>query len=173
MRSRAMGAVVLVVMMGLTTACEAPGSLVEYYSWRLGTAADDPFSDGEGDGDCGSGVMSIETAPRLAVELDTTVCDYVVITQPTLADLGKRHVVEVEVGHGALVAEEPAEGHLAIAIGEHVVFDERIAIPGPANTYSQQVELGEAVPEGTPVVVHLHNHGDNTWAIYDVRGVDP
>lgn len=162
-----------VAMVVLGTGCEAPGSLVEATSWRLGTEADDPFPDGPGVADCGSGVMSIETAPRLAVELDTTVCDYVVITQATGAKLGKNHVVEVDVGHGPLVADAPAEAHLAVAIGEHVVFDERIAIPSDANTLSSSVALGEAVPEGTPVVVHLHNHGDNTWAIYDVRGVAP
>lgn len=163
----------MVAVIALGTGCEAPGSLVEATSWRLGTGADDPFTDGPGAADCGSGVMSIETAPRLAVELDTTVCDYVVITQPTGAKLGKNHVLEVDVGHGPLVADVPAEAHLAVAIGEHVVFDERIAIPSDANTLSRSVALGEEVPEGTPVVVHLHNHGDNTWAIYDVRGVEP
>jgi len=138
--------------------------LVEPMLWQPQAAADDPFSDHRPDTvDCTFGLGWL-VEPR-AIEVNTGTCTYGAFTQPTLAAIVKGAKISLSLYHFDLVAAEPATAHLAVLVGPHVLMEREIAIPGKANVYAIELVADFDLPEGSPVTFHLHNHGQNTWAL--------
>ena len=148
--------------------------LVEASLWEpLGQGAD-PFGDRPAiDPVCPSGGVKVEdggTGDPL-LEVDTGICEYVTLAQPSLARVRAGEEVEVVLWHLDLFAAEPAEAHVVIRLGEHTVWEERISVPARANFFSPRWMAPTEVPQGTPVLFHLHNHGVNNWKLLRIRRV--
>ncbi len=118
---------------------------------------DDPL--GHGVVDCPPAGWSVEGA---TLEVDTGACSLAVLEQPLLADVRPSDTLEVVFWHNQLVAEEPAEGHLALLIDGEVIFERAIAIPSEPQAYTEEV-TGVAAEPGALLQLHLHNHGANSW----------
>lgn len=145
--------------------------LVEPSSWRA-VAADDPFAPWrEEPTDC-SPIAGYYTEEQ-TLEVDTGRCNFVTLWQPSKIALSAGAVLELEVVHFDLTSESPAEARVAIHVGEPTVdfpsWQQRIAIPGTANTIVDRFTLTRAVPQGTPLWFHLQNHGQNTWRLIRVQ----
>ncbi|WP_224367688.1 hypothetical protein [Hyalangium versicolor] len=97
------------------------------------------------------------------LEVQTTRCNYATVRQPLLLDLKKGARLRVRVWWQALVSPAPVQGHMALLVGEHQVWEEHIKIPGPADTREVELSSPLAAKAGTLVTFHLHNHGSNTW----------
>ena len=69
----------------------------------------------------------------------------------------------MELWHLQLAALEPAEAHVAVHLGDEVLIDEIVPIPSPADVLSRTFMADFEAPANTPVVIHLHNHGYNSW----------
>jgi len=100
-----------------------------------------------------------------SLEVDTGLCPYAVLTQPAGADLQPGDVVEVVLWHKDLVADGPAEAHVLLTVGEVVVYERTVPIPADPTAYTEQVTIDGTAAAGDPVVLHLHNHGANTWNV--------
>lgn len=98
-------------------------------------------------------------------EVNTLQCNYAMFGQPALAAVLEGRKVKATLYHFDLVAAEEATAHVALLLGETVLWETEVAIPGPANAFDIEVVAGETVPAGTPVYFHLHNHGQNTWTL--------
>lgn len=135
--------------------------------WVALDAADDPFADHRPDPvDCDPAGLFVETG---LFEVDTSLCGYVSAAQTLTADVRVDDTLQVLVYHAALSASEPAEGHVAILIGEHLVWEQTVAIPSGSGVYSSEVGAAFDAPVGTQAVFHLHNHGNNSWNLGHLR----
>jgi hypothetical protein len=102
-------------------------------------------------------------AELAGLEIETTRCNYTAVEQPLLADLVQGDELRVRVWWQTLVSPAPVEGHLALFVGDALVWEEHVAIPGPAAARDVDLVSPVSEPAGTPVTFHLHNHGSNTW----------
>jgi hypothetical protein len=104
----------------------------------------------------------------MSFEVDTGLCDYLTVTQPTLTALAAGDTVAVELYHGQLAAPTPSQGYAGLALGGSIVWSIEVPIPGEAGTVTGRFTVEEALPAGAMVQMHIHNHGANSWDIVAV-----
>lgn len=104
-----------------------------------------------------------------ALEVDTGECNYFAMYQPTQHRLAAGERLRLLLWHAKLAALEPAQAHIELTIGPELVWQRRIAIPGEANAFDLSFEVPVDVPVGTAIVLHLHNHGYNTWNLMPLQ----
>lgn len=146
------------------------GPLVTVESWRVVGADEDPFSDRPEAFRCSTGGHGPEGD---VYEVETDKCQYVTAVQPSLDAVGAGQRVSSLMWHQTLDAESDAEAHVAFRIGPHLVWEERIPIPFPPESYVFDWVAPEDVPRGTPVYLHVHNHGANSYRFGSTEIVDP
>lgn len=98
-----------------------------------------------------------------AIEVDTGACNYLSLSQPALVELERGDELHASAWWQTLANVEPAAGHLAIYAGTDLLWEEEIPIPGPADARELSIPARRNYPAGTPITLHLHNHGTNTW----------
>jgi hypothetical protein len=154
---------------GSTGVVEIDGTMVELVEptvWQPLAAANDPFADHRpATVDCAFGLGWV--VEPTGVEINTATCNYGALVQPSLQPVVRGAQLSLQLYHFDLVAAEPATAHVAVLIGEHKVFEREVAIPGKADVYEVDLVADFDAPAGTPVVLHLHNHGQNTWTLGD------
>lgn len=146
-----------------------PAELLDMSVWVEGddAVAPDPLaSHRPTDGVCPPGSVLVEGG---SVEVQTGICTYAWLQQPALTDLRKGERVELVFWHSALVADGPAEGHLALWVDDEPLYDRVVPIPADATAYTESVVVPFTSPEGAIVTFHLHNHGANTWNLLRVE----
>lgn len=149
-----------------------PVRLARVDAWvRVTDAEVDLFAEGRPEGlECdevdGYGIELF--GPDAVFEVQTDLCDWFTGTQPTMEPIVAGDTVSIQVWHYDLVAEEDAEAYVALAIGEKVAWEATVPIPSAGNLLREQVEIDRDVPAGTPMQFHVHNHGANSWELFDV-----
>ena len=119
----------------------------------------------------GTSIMCPESAwyPELGgVEIETTACAYLSLSQPLALDIARGDRLRLVAWWQLLVSIDPAEAHLAILIDDQPIWEERIAIPGPADARDLEIVAPSDFPAGSTVVFHLHNHGYNSWMLNEL-----
>lgn len=155
----------------LLLGCALPGDpapdpswvpLVLAEDWQPAPASTDPMAEHAGPDaiPCGEGDWHAELG---GLEVETTRCNYAVVEQPLRADLAEGDELRVRVWWAALVSPEPVEGHLALLVDGELVWEQHVAIPGPAAAHDVTLASPVSAPAGATVTFHLHNHGSNTW----------
>jgi len=154
-----------------TTATAATGmraSLVDHAQWMEVPASDDPLAlHRPASVQCGiDGAYNEDTG----LEIDTGACNYLARQQPSLVDIAAGDSIAIEAFHETLASVEAGEAHFAILVGSEVVWEIFVPIPAspevvPATPFTEEIEVDFDAPAGTPVIVHLHNHGFNTWRL--------
>lgn len=133
-------------------------------SWRLAVGDEDPFVDHRpADLRCPDQAWHVVDA---LLEIDTQVCNFVALAQPSLVDVGPGDRLTLTVWHQRLLPVDDARtAHLAVAFDDEVLWEKVVALPhGESATYAFDVPApAEPVPAGARVVLHLHNHGNNSW----------
>lgn len=142
--------------------------LVKPQLWVQQGEADDPFADHR--------PSSIECALGLGwlvevtgFEVNTGACNYGAFTQPTLREIVPGAQISLSLYHFDLVASEPATAHAVLMVGDHVLLEREVAIPGKAMVYDLDLVADFELPAGSPAVFHLHNHGQNTWTLGSIQ----
>ena len=97
------------------------------------------------------------------IEVNTQTCNYGSFVQPSKVEIVPGARIVGSLYHFDLLAAEPATAHVALLVGEVLVWEQEIAIPGKANAFTIDLPASFAAPAGTPVNFHLHNHGQNNW----------
>ena len=103
-----------------------------------------------------------------ALEVQTDICDYATLSQPSLEPLEPGDVVDIVAIHGTLTAETPSEGYMGLAIDGELMWEFTAAIPGDAAPIEESFTVDRSFPLGSDVQFHVHNHGPNTWALVSV-----
>jgi hypothetical protein len=154
---------------GLADAPEGggPGVLATAGAWVETTRAGDPFPDHRpATVSCPRAGWTVEDR---ALEVSTNACNYLTVEQPLMRDVERGREIEVTLWHQALFAEQAAVAHVALVVGDAVIWERDVPIPAPAEVWRDTVEAPGRLPAGERVIFHLHNHGANTWNLGDVR----
>lgn len=106
-------------------------------------------------------------------EVDTGACNYGVFTQPSVADIYAGDTVTFVLTHDDLLAPEPAVGHVLFTIDGETAFDLEIEIPKAYDIVQVSWTPPRAIPAGSPVIMHLHNHGYNNWRVVSLEAGPP
>lgn len=141
--------------------------LVDNELWAMVPLADDPFAARlPTEVTCGAGGFSDEDG---ALEIDTGICNFITLRQTTLLAIEPCDTLRIVAWHLPLYAGKAgADAYMAVRVGDRNVFEREIPIP-PAGTKEESFlpiwTATERVPKGTPVLVHVQNHGTNTWKL--------
>jgi hypothetical protein len=76
--------------------------------------------------------------------------------------------LKVRLWHFELSAPDPAQAHAVLLVDGLTVLDERIPIPKPGGLMVHELRVERDIPAGAPVYFHLHNHGENSWALVEL-----
>lgn len=148
---------------GAQTGAEA---LIAGATWTAAPQGADPIpSHEEPDMICGAGGFGDELG---GVEIDTQICGYAVLQHELLQGFRANDTLRINWWHSDLVAEAPATGHLLLTIGGESLYEAEVDIPGDAQAYLEEFEPGFDADAGAPLVLHLHNHGFNTWNLFEL-----
>ena len=152
-----------------------PGPLVDLFNWMEASSDEDPFEDRPDNVECPPSSRVIETEDgRSFLEIDTGLCDYITLRQDSLMTLLPGDRLTFEWGHRELNAGEKdfATGHMAFWVDQTSIEDVEVEIPAVEARYTVEVDIQDEVEAGSPVWLHLHNHGANQWFFYAAQ-VDP
>jgi len=150
----------------------APGTndLVHLDAWEPLAASEDPYPGHQPElVDCAEDAWHEEDG---LLEIETGQCSYLNLTQPSRIGVAAGDSIELLVYHSALSStDEPAQAHLAVLLDGRPILDQTIPIPSSSQIYDRTVLQDAATPAGAQVVIHLHNHGGNSWKLGHLRAV--
>ena len=148
-----------------------PEAVTHPENWAWGNLQADPIGEHQPETpDCPPSTWG-EEGGRL--EVQTGVCDFAWLVQPTLISLKAGDTISVASWHQGLDAGEPAEGHLALVLDGELLWELWASIPSPPEVFTDEVVVERDVPAGAEVGVHLHNHGFNSWSVGELMRTIP
>jgi hypothetical protein len=137
--------------------------LVDHELWTWAEADEDPLAAHRpADVNCGIAGWYLEFEK---LEVDTNYCNYLALRQPALVPIEQGRGVQLGLYHFNLTAPEPAVAHVAVLVDGQILWEAEIDIPGSAAVHRHEFAAPFSAPAGAEVVFHLHNHGQNTWAL--------
>lgn len=153
------------------TGTTEPRSLIDHEAWEVVPAAEDPLAEHRPETvECGIAGWYVEGD---TTEIDTNFCNYLALRQGSLEAIAVGDDLRLSFYHFDLTAPEQADAHFAVLVDGEVVWEELITIPGGTDkadafvyTYDTAAEFD--APAGTEIGLHLHNHGQNTWALQEL-----
>tara|TARA_B100000959_G_C14775177_1_gene539175 strand:- start:87 stop:653 length:567 start_codon:yes stop_codon:yes gene_type:complete len=160
---------ILSVGLVLVTSCQGAsrdyGQLVAHTAWRAVSASQDPFAEHRPDViTCPDYSYRVEGQGDAELfEVETDQCNYVTLVQDALLPTRAGDAIEIVLWHLNLIAAQEAQAHVALQLGSELLWEQTIDIPGAEAMYTPVVTLSANWPTGTPVYLHLHNHGANSW----------
>jgi hypothetical protein len=149
-------------------AAAAREPLVTLEGWSSVAPSDDPYVAAAGGAPtCVTPTFRVEEA-QAWVEIDTTLCNWVTLSQPTLAAVEPGDLLEIDFSHYDLDAATPATAELRLRFDDCEAWSSSIPIPGPAQVHEEQFRSPCRLTSGGVVLFHLHNHGQNTYQLKDL-----
>ena len=156
------------VVCGLT-ACGRPDwrDLALAEDWSLVAPADDPWPGRPPEAAACPERTAYEESG--SIEIDTNLCDWVTLTAPARWAVAADEPVQMLFFHSALAAEAPTEAVMAIAFGETEVWSLTSPVPSASAFFTPDLTSPVDVEVGDPLVLHVHNHGANTYQLGHLR----
>ena len=140
-----------------------PVALLDQEAWSQVAAPDDALASHRPPTvECPEGAYGDEDG---ALEVQTGYCNYLALAQPLPTALAQGQALHVVLLHDRLVFDEPAEAHVAILLGDQVIWEKSLSIPAEPASYDETFTLERAAQQGDILMLHLHNHGYNTWKL--------
>jgi hypothetical protein len=117
--------------------------------------------------------------------LESEYCNFVTLVQETRTAIAPGDEILIRFWHFALTAPDPGRAYLAVQVGDRIVWDARLPIPcrgglvglipggdcidtpGLADVDPARFTADFAAPAGTPIYVHVQNHGDNDYSLVE------
>lgn len=155
-----------------TTGPRMPALLVDHTAWVPVDAADDPLIAHRPEAvECGVVGAYVEAT---GYEIDTGACNYCARQQPSQVEIRAGDTLSISAYHDTLASIEAGQAHIALLLLDWPVWQEFIPIPASpgvvdATPFNEKIVVDYDIPAGTPVGLHLHNHGYNTWRLLDVE----
>lgn len=117
--------------------------------------------------------------------VDSGYCNYLTTVQETRAPIAAGDEILIRFWHFELDAPNGGTAYMAIQIGDRLVWDARLPIPcrgglvglipdgdcidtpGLADVDPARFVADFAAPAGTPIYVHVQNHGNNNYSLVE------
>jgi hypothetical protein len=96
-------------------------------------------------------------------EVDTTLCNHVTLSQPSLIRVHEGDVLDLFAFHSALAAPEPAQGRMALWMDDVLIWEVLPDIPSSEVIYLDTVVSPQDFSKGVTVQLPISNHGGNSW----------
>lgn len=148
-----------------------PTALIDPQAWTSVALDEDPFA-----GDRSEGVVCDEEGIKIedfggetSLAVETRLCAFATVHQPTVADLGTCERILVRMWYFELLAPEPSEAHLALATDAGTIWEKTLPIPGPSGLIYESVPV-DALPAGSELYWHVDNHGTNSYNLLEISG---
>ena len=133
----------------------------EMTDWRTGTLTSDVFPEHQpAEVTCPVTGFQVEIEQ---LEIQTDVCNYAIVEWTTLTALPENTMLEALVLHTGLWALEESTAHFALSINGVLFWEEYPPIPSDTEFFFYEAQWPEAIPKGSSIQLHLHNHGANDW----------
>lgn len=143
--------------------------LVDQKAWVDVAEKDDPWSDRPDDATCEPEGYGYEVfGDEDSYFVNTAKCAYKTASQESLTDVRAGDEIAARLWYFELLGPDGAQAHLALRIGERDVLDEVIPLPAPGTLLRKRVVVDEPIPAGTPVLLHVHNHGANEYYMLEL-----
>jgi len=140
------------------------GPLIAVDAWEEISASEDPAADRPDSVSCPVGAWFWEDlAGEDSVEIDTGLCSYLALGQPSLTEVQQGDTLHLRLWHLALYSDVEGEAHVALFLDDVLLWEDSVPIPSEAGMIRPEIHVEFDADEGSPVVFHLHNHGFNTW----------
>lgn len=145
----------------LAAGCKAPEpgtwDVVDPQAWTLLDADQDPL--GPPTRDCDPAGVVFEEG---LVEVDTGLCGWATLTQPTRVELVEGDTLDVLAYHSALV-DADGVGTLSLWVDHALVWSLEVPQPAAQQVYFPALTAPADAAPGAPVWLHIDNHGANNW----------
>lgn len=148
------------------TAWRGTALLAATDAWQPVSAEADPFADRPEAVTCPPHGARDEDG---LFEVETDICRYGTFAQPLPVDLRAGDVIVATVWHLQLWAAERTQGHVALQLGDALLWERYVPIPGHEAVYPLELPLAADAPAGTPLYFHVHNHGANSWRVLAIE----
>jgi len=186
----------LLVLTGCSSSgSSTPGPVIDNTQWRPTDKGEEFFGTApEGatcpppEGDCPDleGDECVEVPPTCVVpfvvecldqftvlEVRTEVCDWITFEQPLLRDVFEGDEIQIRTFHFPLTAPSGGEARIGLTLGDQMIFDERVPIPGPSGSINGTWIATEDFQAGTPMLYHVDNDGNNTYLLIEANIQEP
>lgn len=101
-------------------------------------------------------------------------CNWLTLEQPSLRAIRAGDRVEVRTFHAVLNNPAPGEARMMFAIGDELALDYSVPIPWPESEFPSAVWTAPRdFPEGTQLLFHVDNHGNNEYMLIEARILEP
>ncbi|QQR91246.1 MAG: hypothetical protein IPJ88_05820 [Myxococcales bacterium] len=139
------------------------GPIIDLASAQVLDPEDDPFLQDQPDSfDCQRPLPILEAD---ALEFNTANCDYYLVRFPLLKALRVNQSVSILFWYSDLRASEATTGHVAIVINGQLLWEKSPPIPSSSRIFQEKVPLTFNAELGEDLIIHLHNHGENSWKL--------
>jgi hypothetical protein len=144
--------------------------LVDHDLWRLATVEEDPWRElRPADPSCDvTGRQAEDFAGQYSFGVDTALCSYTTVVQETLEDVCPGESILVWLWRFALTGPEGVNAHIAVQIGDELVFEDVVPIPNTSALKVESYPVAGFHPAGTPITFHVRNHGNNTYQLLEI-----
>jgi len=140
--------------------------IIDQTHWHTYPVSEDPLPQHQpAQLDCSPAGYYLTPSIVPELELDTAYCNYSLLSTDAVQSLAPGAQLRFALRHFELLADEPAQAHVALFFGDALVWETYIDIPAPAQVAEFSFRIQRALAKGDPVRLHLHNHGQNTWVI--------
>jgi hypothetical protein len=127
---------------------------------------DDPFSASVPEHlPCAPPAYVVEQDPAgfSTLEIRTDVCNYLTLQEPTRVPIRRGDTLQILMWHNTLATQESARAYAAIRVCDHEAWSVEVPIPSPAQSFTPTWRAPKDLPTGCPILLHIHNHGANSW----------
>jgi hypothetical protein len=142
--------------------------LVDHSLWTVASPADDPFDDVEEPECLASSFSAEEVGGEPAFSVETARCNALTVVQSLRLDLVADEPIRLRFWHARLASRDGGTAHAAVRIGGSTIWEERFPIPSDSGLTDVTLHAPEALPAGTPIYFHLHNHGANSYSLIEL-----
>lgn len=145
-------------------------------TWQLAPVDKDPFASqrpAQAPPCDPQGATLEDFGGQLAFEIQTELCNWASIQQPLLGAAKHGERLRLKVWSTLLTSldEAPAQAYLGLAVGERIIWEQRVSYPQQARLNEWELELPFDLTVGAPLTLHVHNHGANTWSVLEVSAL--
>ncbi|MEM7436010.1 MAG: hypothetical protein AAF436_12715 [Myxococcota bacterium] len=99
-------------------------------------------------------------------------CNWVTLEQPSLRPIRAGDEIEVRAFHFPLNAPFGGTARIAFVVGDVLAVEESVQIPQPFNFINASWVATKDFPEGTPILFHVDNHGNNEYGLVEANICD-